>query len=96
MNEHKIDVKEELKTLLHYYEKRLDTCTMEEIKSAHDMLISNMEIYGTIKDFAEFYGVSEANVRNTISRKMIAKPKRKVLYPFHLFQKIIPDKWRTK
>lgn len=96
MKDTEIDFKQELRNILRYYDQRLDDCTMAEAKSAVKLLMSNMEINGTIKDFAEFYGVSEANVRNTISRKMIAKPKRKVLYPFHLFQKIVPDKWRAK
>ena len=59
-------------------------------------LENNMEIHGTISDFANFYGVSESNVRASIARKLIAKPKRVLLYPFHKFMKIIPEKWRKK
>lgn len=55
-----------------------------------------MEVHGTISDLAKFYGVSESNIRATIARKLIAKPKRKLLYPFHKFAKVIPEKWRKK
>ena len=55
-----------------------------------------MKIDGTIKDFANFYGVPESVVRTKIARKMIDKPKRKVLYPFNKFIKIVPEKWHKK
>ena len=56
-----------------------------------------MEIYGTIGDFAEFYGKSKDAVNSVIKRRMVQKPKRNVvLYPFHIFAKLIPDSWRKK
>ncbi|MBO6170529.1 MAG: hypothetical protein J6O51_11280 [Bacteroidales bacterium] len=89
-----IDLKKELRNILRYYDKRLDSCTMQEAKSVYRMLVSNMEIDGRIKDFAEFYDTTEGNVRSTINRKLFAKPKRVVLYPFHKFLKIVPEKWK--
>ena len=50
----------------------------------------------TIEDLAKFYGVSPGNVRATISRKLIAKPIRRVFYPFHKFLKVVTTKWRKK
>ena len=94
--EDEINIKRELRAILRYYDKRLDSCTMQEVKSATRLLMENMEMNGTIEDFAEFYGVSEVNVRATISRKLFAKPKRVVLYPFHKFAKIVPEKWKKK
>lgn len=93
-----MDAKKYLIEILDYYKQRLanDACTMDEINSATKALEENMKINGTIRDFAEFYGVSESNVRATIARKLIAKPERKVLYPFHKFAKIIPENWRKK
>lgn len=87
-----------LSEILAYYKYKVDNnlCTMEEIKSAEKVLMENMEVYGTIKDFAEFYGKPEVNVRVAINQKMIAKPKRSVLYPFHKFAKVVSDKWRKK
>ena len=96
MKDDEIDIREELRTILRYYDKRLDSCTMAEMKSLSKMLMSNMEIDGTIKDFAEFYDTSENNVRATINRRLIDKPRRKVLYPFHKFMKVVPEKWKNK
>lgn len=92
--ENQVDIKKELRAILQYFDKRLDFCTMQEAKSVYNMLVSNMEIDGRIKDFAEFYGTTEGNVRSTINRKLFAKPKRVVLYPFHKFLKIVPEKWK--
>lgn len=87
-----------LSEILGFYKYKVDNnlCTSEEIDAASKVLQENMEMYGSIADFAKFYGVSEGNVRSTINRKMFAKPKRKVLYPFQKFLKIVPEKWRIK
>lgn len=81
---------------LEFYIKRLKTnsCTMEEMNAAARFLENESAVGGTIRDFAEFYGQSEQNVRTVISRKLIAKPKRKVIYPFNAFRKVVPDKWK--
>lgn len=93
-----IDAKEYLIEILEYYVYRLKTggCTMDEVNSATEALENNMRINGTISDFAKFYGVSESNVRAVIARKLFAKPKRILLYPFHKFIQIIPESWRKK
>lgn len=92
-----IDVKEELRMILKFYEQRLDGCTMREVKSVTNALMENMDIDGTLDDFAEFYGKSKDAVSSVIKRRMIEKPKRNVvLYPFHAFRKIVPSSWRRK
>ena len=96
MKDSGIDIKEELRTILRFYEKRLDNCTMAEAKATAEMLMNNMELSGTIDDFAEFYGKSKDAVSGVIKRNLVAKPKRKVLYPFHAFRKVIPKSWRKK
>lgn len=87
-----------LSEILSYYKHKIDNnlCTMEEMESVKKILEQNMEISGTISDFAKFYGVPETTVRTNIFRKMFAKPKRVVLYPFHKFLKIVPEKWLNK
>lgn len=87
-----------LSEILGFYKYKVDNnlCTMDEMNDAIKALENNMEIHGTISDFAKFYGVSESNVRASIARKLIAKPKRVLLYPFHKFVRIIPDRWRKK
>ena len=72
-----------------------DLCTPEEIESVSKMAMENLKLYGTIEDLAKFYEVPESKVRNTINRKMIEKPKRRVYYRFLSFMKIVPDKWRN-
>lgn len=92
-----MDAKKELLEILDYYKYRVQNgCTMDEIDSTLKMLENNMKVNGTIKDFADFYGVPESVVRTNIARKMIDKPKRKVLYPFHKFIKIVPEKWHHR
>ena len=85
-----MDAKKLLSEILAYYKDKVDNnlCTMEEMESACKVLEENMEVYGTIGDFAKFYGQSEGNVRTAINRKLIAKPKRALLYPFHKFIKV--------
>lgn len=92
MNANKI-----LSEILGYYKYRVDhnLCTMAEMESALKALEDNMEIDGTIADFADFYGKSKDAVNSVIKRSLIEKPKRNiVLYPFHAFKKIIPPSWR--
>ena len=92
-----MDAKQILSEILDYYKYKIDNdlCTMEEIEETSKILQENMAIHGTIEDLAGFYGVSESKVRNTINRKMIDKPKRRVYYKFLSFMKIAPDKWRN-
>ena len=91
-----MDAKKYIIEILDYYKSRIlnDSCTMDEINSVAKALEQNLEIHGTISDFAKFYDVPETTIRTNIARKMLDKPKRKVLYPFHKFAKIVPDKWR--
>lgn len=91
-----MDGKDILSEILAFYKYKVDNnlCTPEEINNASKVLQENMEMYGSIADFAKFYGVSEHNVRSTINRKLISKPIRKVLYPFHKFRKTVPESWR--
>lgn len=93
-----MDAKQILSEMLAYYKYKVDNdlCTMAEIESARKMLSENMEIYGTIDDFSKFYDTSPINIRSTISRKLIAKPIRRVFYPFHKFLKVVPERWRKK
>lgn len=93
-----IDSSKYLIEILEFYIFKLKNgkCTMAEIESVTKAIEENTEIYGTISDFASFYGVPETTVRTNIFRKMFAKPLRKVLYPFHKFHKIVPSKWHKK
>lgn len=59
------------------------------------MASEDMDLLASIKDLANFFGVSEANVRSTINRKLIEKPRRRVYYRFQSFLKIAPERWRN-
>lgn len=91
-----MDAKQQLKELFRFGIYKLDNnlCTPEEIKSWSDSFESNLEMDASIKELSDFFGVSEQSIRTTINRKLIAKPKRKVLYPFLSFLKVAPEKWR--
>ena len=93
------DFSKDLKEILRYYEYKIDSgsCQMSEMESITHILMENMEINGTIDDFASFYKKSKDAVNSVIKRRMITKPKRNVvLYPFHVFRRLIPENWRTK
>lgn len=92
------DPKTYLIEILDFYKYKLknNLCTVAEINSLTKAIEENIDISGTISDFANFYGVPETTVRTNIFRKMFAKPQRKLLYPFNKFAKIVPDKWHNK
>ena len=89
-------LKNNLSEIIGYIKYKVDNdlCTPEEIESVSKMAMENLKLYGTIEDLAKFYEVPESKVRNTINRKMIEKPKRRVYYRFLSFMKIVPAKWR--
>ena len=91
-------VKKNLKEVFQFGIYKLDNnlCTPEEIRSVGRMVGGNVEMDASIKELAEFFGKPEVNVRVVINQKLIAKPKRKVLYPFIKFLKVVPRKWLDK
>ena len=93
-----MDAKQNLKEIFQFGIYKLDhnLCTPEEINSWNEALMQNVEMDASIRELADFFNVSEQNVRTTIHRKLIAGPKRKVVYPFLEFLKIAPEKWRKK
>lgn len=90
--------KNNLSEILGFIKYKVDNnlCTQEEIESVSRMVQENLEVYGTIEDFAKYFGVPEVNVRNTIHRKVFDRPRRKVYYKFIPFLKAAPDKWKNK
>jgi len=91
-------LKDNLSEILGYIKYKVDNnlCTPEEIESVSKMAQANLMLYGTIEDLARFYDVPESKIRNTINRKMIDKPTRRVYYRFIPFMRIAPAKWRKK
>ena len=70
-----MNIKRVILNILDYlrYQVENDKCTSDELKSILEMVSESMEISATIKDMAEFYGQSESNVSNVISRRPIPK-----------------------
>lgn len=93
-----MNVKQYLIEILDFYKHKLenDACTMDEMNDAMKTIEQNMNVKGTISDFAKFYDKPEVNVRAVISRKVFAKPVRKLLYPFLAIAKSVPDKWHKE
>lgn len=91
-----MDAKSYLIEILEYYISKLkeDKCTIAEINSATEAIEKNIKTYGTIKDFAAFYDKPESQVRVNIFRKVFAKPKRVLLYPFNEFHKAVSSNWK--
>lgn len=89
-------IKKTLIEILDFYRYKIDNdkCTSEDMRAAFNLLHDNAVSEATIKDIADFYGQSENNVRNVVSRKPVSKPKRAVLYNFIDVSKIIPKSWR--
>lgn len=94
-----MDAKEYLSEIFSFYKYKIDNnlCTTEELENAARVIQENMEIDATLDDLSNFYGKSKDAVKSVIKRRMFDKPKRNVvLYPFHKFQKLVPDSWRKK
>ena len=71
-----------------------DKLTLEEEQAFARFIEENIPLSATTEDIAEYYGQSPVNVRAVISRKMLDKPKRRLMYPFLKFIRIKPQKWR--
>lgn len=76
------------------YQVLNDKCTMEELKSIHDNIVSNIEVDATIPDIARHFNQTETNVRNHLWK--LPRPKRRVYYSFTKFLNIVPKKWRKQ
>ena len=84
-----------LSEILGYYKYKVDNnlCTIEEMDSAVKAIEANAELGASIPDLARYFNKPESRIRATIARKLIDKPKRRTLYPFLKFLKIVPPSW---
>lgn len=94
-------IKKVLLDILDYlrYQVEEDKCTVGEMKSICHLVMRELDARGTAKDFADFFGQSEGNVKNVISRRNIPsdkKPKRRVMYHFGWFAEQVPNSWIEK
>lgn len=85
-------------TTLHFWIRKIKhgDCTREEKQAVLDAIESYGGAYGTIDDFADFFGKSKDAVSSVIKRRYIGKPKRNVvMYSFSKFLKIVPKSWHA-
>ena len=75
------------------FKVRHGVMTEDDVRAVMSVINSECGVKATIKDLSAFYRKPESQVRATIARKMFAKPKRVVLYPFCEFRKIVPEGW---
>lgn len=76
------------------YKVENDKLTLSETESIAKTIESQLDLYGSISDFSRYYGKPKENVRVVISRGVIAKPVRILLYPFKAFRKAKPRGWK--
>lgn len=90
-------MKKYLLEILDFFRYKLenDNCTDADMRKAFEVLTSGEICDATIKDIADYYGQSESNVRNVVSRKAVPK-KRILVYDFRNIASLIPDKWRNR
>lgn len=72
-----------------------DALTLEEEQGLVRLLESNLQLSATCDDLARYYGKSPENVRAVIHRRLLSKPRRRVLYSFFDFCRIVPDSWHS-
>lgn len=73
-----------------------DKLTLEEAENLLKVFSDGIHLCGTADDFASYYGQSSVNVRSVISRKLLSRPRRAVLYDFRKFSAVIPRRWAIK
>lgn len=70
-----------------------DQLTLEEEQAMLRIIERDLPLFGTSEDFARYFRKTPGNVRAVINRKVLAKPKRRVLYSFLDFIRSVPEKW---
>ena len=89
-------IKDLLCEFLDFIKQRIETdsLTLEEQQALLRLLEESIPVYATAEDLAKYYGKSKDAVHLIVHRRLLSKPKRRVLYNFKEFRKVIPDKWK--
>lgn len=70
-----------------------DILTLSEEQSIVKLIEERIPLSATSDDLAGYYRKTPENVRGVIHRRLLSKPKRRVMYSFLDFSKIVPDHW---
>lgn len=76
------------------YKIEHDALTLEEELAMLRVFERSIRLSATSEDLSRYFGKSEVAVRSVISRRMMTKPRRRVLHDFREFVRVMPDKWR--
>jgi hypothetical protein len=99
-NHHKIEhfARKILSDFLGFLKDKVDhdALTLEDEQALADFIVRNLHLSATCEDLARYYGKTPENVRAVIHRRLLSKPRRRVLYSFFDFCRIVPDSWVPK
>lgn len=70
--------------------------TLSEWEALARIIGEQLPLLGSLDDLAAYYDKPKENVKVVISRKLNAKPIRRILYPFLSFIKVVPERWKER
>lgn len=73
-----------------------DELTLEEEQAILRIIEKDLPLSGTSDDFARYFKKTPGNVRAVINRRVMSKPKRRVLHNFLDFCRAVPEKWLSE
>lgn len=76
------------------YKVEHDGLTLEEEQAMLRVIEDSVPLSATADDLSGYYDKSPVAVRSVLHRKMLSKPKRRVMYDFKEIRRIVPDKWK--
>lgn len=70
-----------------------DCLSMEDFEALVSVVENDLSLSGTSDDFARYFHKTPVAVRSILSRRLLPKPKRRVMHDFKAFVKVAPDSW---
>ena len=70
-----------------------DVLSMEDFESLVEIVENDLSLSGTADDFARYFHKTPVAIRSILSRRLLPKPKRRVMYDFKAFLKTAPSSW---
>ena len=76
------------------YKLENDCLSVSDWEALARIIGERLPLLGSLDELSDYFGQSKNNVKVVINRKMIAKPVRRILYPFTEFIKVLPASWK--
>ena len=70
-----------------------DCLSMEDFEALVSVVENDLTLSGTSDDFARYFHKTPVAVRSVLSRRLLPKPRRRVLYDFKSFIREAPNSW---